>query len=134
LVRVFRLRTVWRNCCYSSSPGDAFRRRQHGGAIPLKVIDDQLALTVRLSGCLPDWRQAGKVEHDLLTMIRHRRFGFACRAFSERPGPLEAGKPILDATGRAIPPSGSAQSLTAPHPNSLSPTVGLATSYCVQRI
>jgi len=55
------------------------------------VIDDQLGLTARLVGCLPDWRQARKVEHDLLTMIRHRRFGLACRTFSERPGPRKAG-------------------------------------------
>ena len=32
------------------------------------MIDGQLGLTARLAGCLPDWRQVGKVEHDLLTM------------------------------------------------------------------
>ena len=49
-----------------------------GGAILLKAIDERLALTARLAACLPEWRQAGKVEHDLLTLIRQRCFGLAC--------------------------------------------------------
>jgi hypothetical protein len=49
-----------------------------GGAILLKAIDDRLSLTARLAACLPEWRQAGKVEHDLPTLVRQRCFGLAC--------------------------------------------------------
>lgn len=49
-----------------------------GGAILLKAIDDRLGRTARLAACLPEWRQVGKVEHDLLTLIRQRGFGLAC--------------------------------------------------------
>jgi DDE family transposase len=49
-----------------------------GGAILLKAIDDALGLTARLAACLPEWRQAGKIEHDLPTLIRQRCFGLAC--------------------------------------------------------
>lgn len=49
-----------------------------GGAILLKAIDDRLALTARLAACLPEWRQEGKIEHDLPTLIRQRCYGLAC--------------------------------------------------------
>ena len=49
-----------------------------GGAILLKAIEDELGLTARLAACLPEWRQAGKIEHDLPTLIRQRCFGLAC--------------------------------------------------------
>ena len=34
-----------------------------GGAVLLKACDESLALTRRLSGCIADVRQAGKVSH-----------------------------------------------------------------------
>lgn len=49
-----------------------------GGAILLKAVDDQARLTARLAACLSDRRQAGKVAHDLPTLIRQRCFGLAC--------------------------------------------------------
>jgi hypothetical protein len=49
-----------------------------GGAILLKAIDERLGLTRRLAAGLTDRRQAGKVEHALLELVRHRVFGIAC--------------------------------------------------------
>jgi len=65
----------------STSPGGDLRYPQQssdGGAILLKAIDDELKLTGQLAACLPEWRQAGKIEHDLPTLIRQRCFGLAC--------------------------------------------------------
>ncbi|MFN8632210.1 MAG: IS1380 family transposase [Chloroflexota bacterium] len=49
-----------------------------GGAILLKEIDTQLGLTKRLAACLPDARQAGKIQHQRLELFRQRVFGIAC--------------------------------------------------------
>jgi Transposase DDE domain group 1 len=57
---------------------DAPQQSSDGGAILLKAIDDELKLTGQLAPCLPEWRQAGKIEHDLPTLIRQRCFGLAC--------------------------------------------------------
>jgi hypothetical protein len=57
---------------------DTPQQSSDGGAILLKTIDDELGLTARLAACLPEWRQAGKIEHDLPTLIRQRCFGLAC--------------------------------------------------------
>jgi len=57
---------------------DTPHQSSDGGAILLKAIDDELHLTARLAACLPEWRQAGKIEHDLPTLIRQRCFGLAC--------------------------------------------------------
>jgi hypothetical protein len=57
---------------------DTPQQSSDGGAILLKGIDDALQLTGRLAACLPEWRQAGKIEHDLPTLIRQRSFGLAC--------------------------------------------------------
>jgi hypothetical protein len=57
---------------------DTPHQSSDGGAILLKAIDDQLGLTTRLAACLPEWRQAGKIEHDLPTLIRQRCYGLAC--------------------------------------------------------
>ena len=57
---------------------DTPHQSSDGGAILLKAIDDELGLTARLAACLPEWRQAGKIEHDLPTLIRQRCFGLAC--------------------------------------------------------
>jgi len=57
---------------------DTPHQSSDGGAILLKAIDHELNLTARLAACLPEWRQAGKIEHDLPTLIRQRCFGLAC--------------------------------------------------------
>ena len=57
---------------------DTPHQSSDGGAILLKTIDDELSLTARLAACLPEWRQAGKIAHDLPTLIRQRCFGLAC--------------------------------------------------------
>src|SRR5216117_3607884 len=49
-----------------------------GGAILLKGIDSQLALTKRLAACLTDGRQPGKVQHQTVELFRQRAFGLAC--------------------------------------------------------
>ena len=48
-----------------------------GGAILLKPIDDELSLTERLARCLFDRRQAGKVLHSSVDLLRQRVFGIA---------------------------------------------------------
>src|SRR5207302_468753 len=49
-----------------------------GGAILLKMIDNQLGLTWRLASALRDRRQPGKVAHPLRDLLRQRVFGLAC--------------------------------------------------------
>lgn len=57
---------------------DTPQQSSDGGAILLKTIDDELRLTAALAACIPEWRQTGKIEHDLPTLIRQRCFGLAC--------------------------------------------------------
>ncbi|MGH7347676.1 MAG: IS1380 family transposase [Candidatus Rokuibacteriota bacterium] len=49
-----------------------------GGAILLKGIDTQLGLTKRVTACLDDPRQPGKIQHQTLELFRQRIFGIAC--------------------------------------------------------
>jgi Transposase DDE domain group 1 len=49
-----------------------------GGAVLLKSLDTQLQLTKRLAGCVVDERQPGKVQHEVLELLRQRVFGIAC--------------------------------------------------------
>jgi Transposase DDE domain group 1 len=49
-----------------------------GGALLLKAVDERLGLTQRLAAGLTDRRQAGKVEHELIELVRQRVFGIAC--------------------------------------------------------
>ena len=49
-----------------------------GGAILLKAADQRLRLSERLAACLPDWRQPGKVEHEVVELFRQRLFAIAC--------------------------------------------------------
>ena len=57
---------------------DTPHQSSDGGAILLKAIDAELNLTAQLAACLPERRQAGKVEHNLPALIRQRSFGLAC--------------------------------------------------------
>ena len=49
-----------------------------GGAVLLKSLDTQWELTKQLASCLADTRQAGKVQHQTLELVRQRVFGLAC--------------------------------------------------------
>jgi hypothetical protein len=49
-----------------------------GGAVLLKALDDRLGVTERLAGSLVDRRQPGKVQHELIELVRQRIYGIAC--------------------------------------------------------
>jgi hypothetical protein len=49
-----------------------------GGALLLKALDDRLGVTERLAQSLTDPRQPGKVEHELIELVRQRVYGIAC--------------------------------------------------------
>jgi hypothetical protein len=49
-----------------------------GGALLLKALDDRLGLTQQLTASLTDRRQAGKVQHELIELVRQRVYGIAC--------------------------------------------------------
>ena len=49
-----------------------------GGSILLKACDAKLGLSRRLSECLVDRRQEGKIEHTVRDLLRQRIFGIAC--------------------------------------------------------
>jgi Transposase DDE domain group 1 len=46
-----------------------------GGMVLLKAIDRQLGVTEAVASCLRDRRQPGKVEHNLVDLVRQRIFG-----------------------------------------------------------
>src|SRR2546427_1128558 len=46
-----------------------------GGLVLLRGIDTQLGLTKRLAACVDDERQAAKVRHGMLELVRQRVFG-----------------------------------------------------------
>lgn len=49
-----------------------------GGAVLLAVLDRKLGLTERLAGAIRDRRQAGKVAHGVVDLVRQRAFGLGC--------------------------------------------------------
>jgi hypothetical protein len=49
-----------------------------GGAVLLKGLDDRLGVTDRLAASLTDPRQPGKVQHELIELVRQRVFRIAC--------------------------------------------------------
>jgi Transposase DDE domain group 1 len=49
-----------------------------GGAVLLKAVDDRLGLTARLAASVTDGRQPGKVQHELIELVRQRVYGIAC--------------------------------------------------------
>ena len=49
-----------------------------GGAVLLKAVDDRLGLTSLLASCVPERRQAGKIQHSIVDLTRQRVFGIAC--------------------------------------------------------
>jgi hypothetical protein len=79
-----------------------------GGAILLKACDAALGLSRRLSDCLVDQRQQGKVEHSVRDLLRQRLFGIACGYEDGNDAARLAGDPIhkllldRDALGGAL--------------------------------
>jgi hypothetical protein len=49
-----------------------------GGAVLLKAVDRQLGVTEAVARALRDGRQAGKVQHEVVELVRQRIFGLAC--------------------------------------------------------
>jgi hypothetical protein len=49
-----------------------------GGAVLLKALDRQLGVTEAVASSLRDRRQPGKVQHEVLDVVRQRLFGLAC--------------------------------------------------------
>lgn len=49
-----------------------------GGAILLKAADTRLRLTERLAVTLPDDRQPGKIQHEMMELFRQRVYAIAC--------------------------------------------------------
>src|SRR5213593_2087501 len=47
------------------------------GAV-LKALDDRLEVTERLARSLRDSRQPGKIDHELIELVRQRVYGIAC--------------------------------------------------------
>jgi hypothetical protein len=57
---------------------DAEYASADGGAVLLKAVDGALGVTAMVAGCLRDRRQRGKVQHDVLELVRQRVFGLVC--------------------------------------------------------
>jgi Transposase DDE domain group 1 len=57
---------------------DAKHSSSDGGAVLLKALDQQLGVTAAVASCLRDRRQPGKVEHEILELVRQRIFGLVC--------------------------------------------------------
>jgi Transposase DDE domain group 1 len=49
-----------------------------GGAVLLKALDRRLGVTEAVASSLRDRRQPGKVQHEVLDLVRQRIFGLAC--------------------------------------------------------
>ena len=49
-----------------------------GGMVLLKVMDEKMGLTRRMAEAIGDQRQAGKIDHAVLEMLRERVYGIAC--------------------------------------------------------
>jgi hypothetical protein len=49
-----------------------------GGAVLLKAADTRLRLTERLALSLPDDRQPGKIQHEMMELFRQRVYAIAC--------------------------------------------------------
>ena len=50
----------------------------NGGALLLGVLDRRLGLTERFASAITDVREAGKVQHDVIDLVRQRVHGLAC--------------------------------------------------------
>ncbi len=57
---------------------DAEHASSDGGAVLVKAVDRQLGVTDAVARCLHDPRQPGKVQHEVLELVRQRIFGLVC--------------------------------------------------------
>ncbi len=57
---------------------DAEPASSDGGAVLLKALDCRLGVTEAVASCLRDRRQRGKVQHELVDLVRQRIFGLIC--------------------------------------------------------
>jgi hypothetical protein len=57
---------------------DAAHTSSDGGAVLLKAVDRRLGVTEAVARCLQDRRQSGKIQHELLELVRQRVFGLVC--------------------------------------------------------
>jgi len=57
---------------------DAEHASSDGGAVLLKAVDGRLGVTAAVARCLRDRRQPGKVQHEVLELVRQRVFGLVC--------------------------------------------------------
>ena len=57
---------------------DQLHASSDGGALLLKALDDRLGVTERLARSLRDPRQPGKIDHELIELVRQRVYGIAC--------------------------------------------------------
>jgi hypothetical protein len=75
----------------------AFDQRQgssDGGAVLLQAANQRYELIESLAACLADRRQAGKVEHTLMELMRQRIHGLACGYPDANDAARLAGDPI----------------------------------------
>jgi hypothetical protein len=87
-----------------------------GGALLLKLVDDQLGLTWQVAHALRDRRQPGKIAHPLRDLVRQRVFGLACGYADCNDAARLAHDPIhkllVDRDPLAGPPLGSQPTLS----------------------
>jgi len=55
--------------------------RSDAGLMPLRQLDERLGWTAAVADLLGDSRQAAKVNHDLLALVRQRLFGLLASSF-----------------------------------------------------
>jgi Transposase DDE domain group 1 len=65
----------------------------------LKALDDRLGLTQRLTASLADRRQADKVQHELIELVRPRVYGIACGYADCNDAARLAQDPVRQVTG-----------------------------------
>ena len=57
---------------------DQPRSSSDAGAVLLRLLDDRLGITSALAAALPDTRDASRVQHSQLDLVRQRVYGIAC--------------------------------------------------------
>jgi hypothetical protein len=85
-----------------------------GGAILLKACDERLNLTRTIAAHIREWRQPGKVEHELEALFRQRVYAIACgyedcndaaRLAQDPIQKLMVGRSAIDEDGLASQPT-----------------------------
>ena len=79
-----------------------------GGAVLLRAVDERLGLTEALGKAMHDGRQAGKVHHSLLDLVRQRIFAIACGYPDCNDARTLANDPVMKAICGRSPENGAA--------------------------